>query len=219
MKVFLLVLLVTGSVSCCFAQKHEVVLDKEFFLLGTLDEYLGRREDATNSVVDWYYPHEGFVVRVLDSLFKKEYPDLVCETGASGHKQLLSKKLAGRVNDYFSKDGERKGSCMGAKLEKGVFKTDEQKYSYLAGVFLRYGFLVKSDFRIQFANAADKVEVCKALFEELGCNVKFESLKTIPCANKFYFTPEGKLEEYLLKAVMMRGNLSQRWEEWGSMPR
>lgn len=219
MKIFLFVLLVTGSVSCCFAQKHEVVLDKEFFLLGTLDEYLGRREDATNSVVDWYYPHEGFVVRVLDSLLKKEYPGLECETEGSGHKQLLSKKLAGKVNAYFSKDGVREGSFMGAKLKKGIFKTDEQKYSYLAGVFLRYGFLVKNDFRIQFANAADKAELCKALFEELGCNVKFESLKTIPRANKFYFTPEGKLEEYLLKAVMMRGNLSQRWEKWGSMPR
>ena len=63
------------------------------------------------------------------------------------------------------------------------------------------------------------IKVKQMLFEELKCTgVEFEHLKAIPASNTFSFTPKGKLEEYLLYAVMLRGNLAQRYEEWGSMP-
>lgn len=86
-------------------------------------------------------------------------------------------------------------------------------------MFLRYGTIFEGDFKIKFANAGVKVEICKMLFEELGCTgVEFEHLEVIPASNTFSFTPKGKLEEYLLYAVVLRGNLARRYEEWGSMP-
>lgn len=85
------------------------------------------------------------MVRVLDSLFKTEYPDLKCNVEPSGHMNLYSKELAYKVNEYFGIEGEKaeKDSFTGAKLNKDVFKTDKQRYSYLAGVFLRYGIHFK----------------------------------------------------------------------------
>ena len=222
MKLFLFVMLFVSGMFSDSTQICKIDLDKDFFLLGTLDEYLGRRiREPKDVFVDAYYPHEGFVVRVLDSLFKTEYPDLKCNVEPSGHMNLYSKELAYKVNEYFGIEGEKaeKDSFTGAKLNKDVFKTDKQRYSYLAGVFLRYGTILKDDFKIRFANAGGKVEICKMLFEELKCTgVEFEHLKAIPASNTFSFTPKGKLEVYLLYAVMLRGNLAQRYEEWGSMP-
>ncbi|MFR5660925.1 MAG: hypothetical protein ACLUDU_24130 [Butyricimonas faecihominis] len=73
--------------------------------------------------MDAYYPHEGGVVRVLDSLFKTDYPDLKCNVESSGHMNLHSKELAYKVNEYFGIDKERaeKDSFTGAKLNKDVF--------------------------------------------------------------------------------------------------
>lgn len=195
---------------CNSLQNNAVKLNKDFFLLGTLDEYQGRyKREPKDVFVDMYYPHEGFVVRILDSLFREDYPDLDLEIEPSGHKNLHSQKLAYKVNKYFGIEGEKEkrieGLATGAKLEKNIFKTDEQRYSYLAGVFLRYGLVIDGNFKIKFANSAGKVEVCKMLFEELGyTDVKFECVNNIPVSNVFSFIPKGELKTYILYAIELR---------------
>ena len=198
-------------------------LDKEFFLLGTLDEYMGRcRFGENDTQVDKYYPYEGHITSIIYSLFKKEYPDLECNVEPSGHKKLISKKLSVKVNDYFSLK-QKSGSKVfidnqwlpiyEGNLKEDIFQSDEQKYSYLAGVFLRYGQMQGDTLRgIRFANSAGKVEVCKKLLEQLGCkDIKFKSEDNIPRSNSFTFVPTKKLEAYLQKAMKLRKETPNLW--------
>ena len=191
-------------------------LDKEFLLLGTLDEYMGRRLTGEDDVkVDRYYPYEGGIASVIYTLFKKKYPDLEYTMEASGHKKLLSKKLSVKVNNYFlleQKNGSRTlinnqwVPIYNGNLKEDVFKSDKQRCSYLAGAFLRYGRVQGDSVRIiHFANSGGKVEVCEKLLKQLGCkDIKFLSEDRIPRSNTFSFVPTKKLEAFLQKAMKLR---------------
>lgn len=191
-------------------------LDKEFLLLGTLDEYMGRRLSGEDDIkVDRYYPYEGGIASVIYSLFKKNYPDLEYCMEPSGHKKLLSKKLSIKVNNYFLLE-QKNGSKIfvnnqwvpiyDGNLKEDVFKSDKQRCSYLAGAFLRYGRVQEDSIRIiHFANSSGKVEVCKKLLKQLGCkDIKFVSEDRIPRSNTFTFVPTKKLEAFLQKAIKLR---------------
>ena len=69
----LLVLLVL----MCNGQSKEVKIDYDYFLLGTLGDYMGREKYLkTINRVDDYYKKDKSLVLFLDSLFRYKYPDL-----------------------------------------------------------------------------------------------------------------------------------------------
>lgn len=208
MKTTIIFILLLVEFSFCYSQNNQI--DKEYFLLGTLDDYLGRRKNGEiDSTVDRHYPHEKMLTFFLDSLFKTEYPDLRSDTTSSGHRTLYSKKLSSKINHYYTftesnvrsiTEDNREVIVYYGTLKAGIFKKDLSKYSYLAGVFARYGTIKGDTFIIKLANSTNKFKTCEKLLKTLRCeNVETETLQTIPRANTITFTSTKKLKPYLLQ--------------------
>lgn len=210
-----LCLLSTLFLSILVAQAQEK-LDKDFFLLGTLDEYMGKRFYQDKPIVDQFYPNEGIIVSVLEPMLKTEYPDLTCKVEDSGHIILYSESLSKKIKEYYhitdKNFQETNSSSIEATLSINEFKNKQQKYSYLAGVFLKYGEVKNDRFFLKFANNGNKINICKELLKELGgIDIKFESQKTIPAINTISFLADKELKQYLLKAQELKKNTKNKY--------
>lgn len=210
-----LCLLSTLFLSILVVQAQEK-LDKDFFLLGTLDEYMGKRFYQDKPIVDQFYPNEGIIVSVLEPMLKTEYPDLTCKVEDSGHIILYSESLSKKIKEYYhitdKNFQETNSSHIEATLSINEFKNKQQKYSYLAGVFLKYGEVKNDRFFLKFANNGNKINICKELLKELGgIDIKFESQKTIPAINTISFLTDKELKQYLLKAQELKKNTKNKY--------
>lgn len=62
-------------------QKVKNSLDNEYFLIGTLSDYMGRvKYQQMNGRVDRYYPSERKLCLTIDSMFRETWPDLKLTT-------------------------------------------------------------------------------------------------------------------------------------------
>lgn len=168
-----------------------VSIDPTFFVLGTLRDYMGRY-DYINSKeeVDNYYPYEKPIAIFLSKYIKSELNitvDTVFEK--SGHCTMKSKQLAKSMNSFYNENTE---------LLENKFKTKEQIYSFLAGVYSRNGEKLDSSiYKIQLANSP-KHQNCYQFLKQVGCeNIFYQRLKTIPTIFILYFEPTAELKKYL----------------------
>lgn len=106
MKNLIALILILSLFSC---DKYEnVSIDNDYFLIGTLSDYMGReRFEEIEDRVDKYSQSEKQLCLTIDSIFKKSYPDL--EFSSSVHKitkkdefELYSKTLAKRIESFYS---------------------------------------------------------------------------------------------------------------------
>ena len=78
--------------------------DKEFFLLGTLDDYMGRKKyPAVAERVDFYRSKNMLFPSFIETLFSKEYEDdwQMKTNEKNGHLEIYSKSLAERINRFY----------------------------------------------------------------------------------------------------------------------
>lgn len=130
----------------------QVTTEKEAFLMGTLDDYMGRNQMFTAKadsfyyqMVDIYFQSEYKLALFIDSLFKEEANDLcIRNNGAPKGIKLYSEELSGRINEYFSYTptnqtiGYGKDTLYIGLIKKDRFTTESQKLAFLAGIYLRY---------------------------------------------------------------------------------
>lgn len=111
----LITIVLIFSLFCC-EKKEKNLIDNEYFLIGTLSDYMGREKYKGNEErVDKYYQSEKQLCLAIDSIFKKSYPDLVFISSA--HKiskkdeyELNSKKLAKKIESFYSFKYNGKGT-------------------------------------------------------------------------------------------------------------
>lgn len=172
-----------------------------YFILGTLSDYIGRFYAVERSLqVDQYQGPEKPMVDYLEVLIKDQ-PGMKVDSlvekknGYRRTSDLLSKKyllysdeLSKVLNNFYGKDD---------KLTDSLFTTDEQIYSFLAGVYYRYGDRLDSSiYKIQMANSS-KHQNCQAFLEKVGCKkVVYKFLNNIPSQHILYFTPTAELLSY-----------------------
>lgn len=115
-----------------FQSKQEsnsrLILDKDYFLLGTLLDYMGRDKTYKNpDVIDNYYKGENSLVGYIVKLFSDESPGFVIEKNKYPYNSvtdiLKSKKIAERINSFydFNKGG-------GFKLDSSFYKLRAKEY-------------------------------------------------------------------------------------------
>jgi hypothetical protein len=106
MKNLITFILILSLFSC--EKKEKTSIDNEYFLIGTLRDYMGREKyEEEIERVDEYYQSEKKLCLAIDSIFKKKYPDLVFSS--SVHKiskkdeyRLYSKKLAKKIESFYN---------------------------------------------------------------------------------------------------------------------
>ncbi len=151
----LIQILVTGSFlfygSSIKAQFNDKKYDKECFLIGMLNEYMGYQRTFTNRD-DFYYQRINIMGRkdlkealFIDSLFNMDYPDItIVNNGAPLGIKLYSPVLSQKIDNYYNYEPGPTYTGQGdtiyyGRLKKGRFVTEKQKQSFLIGAYLSYG--------------------------------------------------------------------------------
>jgi len=167
------------------------LIDPIYFILGTLSDYMGRFQYVDRKrQVDRYYPAEKPLVDYLTSYIKTELNievDTVFEK--SNHSEMFSDELSKTLNSFYGEKDE---------LITSKFETKKQIYSFLAGVYYRYGEkLDTSIYKIQLANSPKHLN-CYELLKRIGCEkIFYKYLRNIPAQFIIYFEPTDELKNYL----------------------
>lgn len=187
-----------------------------FFVLGFLDEYLGRNIVEGDDLVERFYCNEPGKVPV----FRRQLERLAQEQGLKAEIRqetiqgcltlVRSLVLAEAVNAMYRKreeppieqswttDAEGRHRRLGTLwIDDQVFLGVERdlKFAYVAGAYARYG---TSD-SMRFANSQHKVTLLVALLKELGSsNIRTASTEGfIPQGNTINFRPSAALRTWL----------------------
>lgn len=202
-------------------------IQREYFVLGTLDDYMGRQLDPRDkNLLDSYDATQGPLVNVIDSVLKIDYPvsDYKVEryTDTAGHPlsfKIFSKILSEKFNGYY--DFESSGSTTSdndpeldnkpilmGKLKQDIFRSTEDKLAFLAGVYVRYGFPNDTAYEIAIPNGPYKSSICYKLLKDMNCNPAYIILKDhIPVGHLLYFHPSPQVKAYLEKFMPLRKKL------------
>ncbi|TWI03261.1 hypothetical protein IQ05_00193 [Flavobacterium tiangeerense] len=173
------------------ASKTQIVsIDPVYFVLGTLSDYMGRFYAVKREKqVDRYYPFEKPLVNYL-SLYIKTELNITIETifQKSNHCEMYSEEISKKMNSFYGEKDE---------LLNNKFETNEQIYSFLAGVYYRYGEKLDSSiYKIQLTNST-KHQNCNEFLKQVGCkNILYEYLQNIPAQFIYYFEPTADLKKY-----------------------
>jgi hypothetical protein len=153
-----------------FGQLSHSDFDKECFLLGTLDDYMGHQQTFTvradtcfikqldipeqelqlalyadsfyYQCVDSYFQQEKSLALLIDSLFSREFPDLhIVDNGSSKGIKLYSASLSNRINNFYDYSPSGRGTIYGDTIYVGCIKADRLKTTKQKLSFLAGAFL------------------------------------------------------------------------------
>ena len=185
----------TGSSTGSNAEETTLTSSPEWdalcFVLGTLSDYMGRFQYVERqNQVDRYYDHEKPMVEYLAGYLTKELgvtADSVTED--RGRFSIYSAEIAKSLNRFYGSQDE---------LMDSLLKTEQQAYSFLAGVYYRYGEKLDTGiYKFQMANSP-KHHSCYELLKSVGCpKIFFKYLRHIPAQFILYFEPTPELEAYI----------------------
>jgi hypothetical protein len=154
MKLLVRFLFLICFLFCSFflkAQFNNEMYDKELFLIGTLNEYMGYQRTLTHA--DYFYYQRIDILSnnelkhtlFIESLFNTDYPDItIVNNGASIGLKMYSPSLSLQVDDYYSYAPSGRFSGQMDTVYAGVLKnekfvTEKQMRSFILGAYLRYG--------------------------------------------------------------------------------
>jgi hypothetical protein len=204
---FIILFLFLSQISYCqtdnsIAVKDTVTLDPHYFILGTLSDYMGRFQYVDREKqIDRYYPYEKPLADYLTGYIKNQL-NIEVQTifKPSLHSEMFSEELSKALNSFYGENDQ---------LLDDKFDTLNQKYSFITGLYYRYGESNNSKIcKIQLANSP-KHRNCYLLLKEIGCeNIFYQYLRNIPAQYILYFEPTDELQKYFdiveLKRVDLR---------------
>lgn len=188
--------------------------DKEKFLIGTLNDYMGYQRTFTNGN-NFYYQRIDIMSKddlrnavFIDSLFNQDYPDItIVNNGAPQGIKIYSPLLSEEIDTYYSYEVSRQKTGAGdtiyaGRLIKDCFKTERDKLSFLLGAYLRYGYKRKTDepapYYFSIPNSGSKYILCEEFLKDIDCmDVEFMHRKSIPSGFIVYFNPSPKMQKII----------------------
>ena len=184
-----------------------------YFMLGMLDDYLGRRFIEDSNRVERFYCNEQTLAiafkQVMQRISEEQRLDAEVETEIKQECLTIyhSTVMSAFINSFYTytlvngakaitDDGEKMTAS--STLTMDVFEGLEPdvKWAYLAGSYYRYG---EGD-GFRFANSTGKVKLIMDLLEEFGIANKYgNSGETIPVINRLSFEPSDELSTWVAK--------------------
>ncbi len=181
-----------------------------FFLLGMLDEYMGRRfHEGGSDVVERFYPGEGREAAIFEACLL-DYNKLAGTTQAveievrkQGHIYLKSRAHCDMLNsfyDYGFESGVTQVSTgqrtTAESLSGAVFEGASRSamLAFVSGAYCRYG-----DGRsFTYANSGKRAGLVVELLKEIGCQeVELEVTEGIPFTHRINFQSTAELDTWL----------------------
>lgn len=213
----------------CNGQSFDIKIDYDFFLLGTLNDYMGREKyKEIDNRVDEYSQNSKLLVMFLDSVFHDKYPDMIISTNKkTGRLELWSLLLSENINEFYFYKPSGRGAYNGeedfrtsnldslanipdffttyfdtiftGRIKGDIFKNDAERFSFIAGAYIRFGGEKDSLYHISIANSISKVRVATEQLKDLKCtNVEYIMKKGyLPVGHTVYFTPTEELKSFL----------------------
>lgn len=186
-----------------FAQKVKV--NDTFFILGTFEDYMGKNHDPrTKEQVDYYYSYEKPLAYYVDSLLKKNYPKMSLEIRVSKNRfEIYSAYIETEFEQYYNYKPSGSYTAPGNEpilhgvLKPDIFKTEQQRLSFLAGAYVRFGRDNDTAYCMWVANSMSKAQMCNQLLKELNCKPSYQIVHNIPTGHVLYFHPDEKVKRYL----------------------
>ena len=132
------------------AQFDNEKYDKEYFLIGILNEYMGYPRTFTKRD-DFYYQRVGIMSKdnlklalFIDSMFNLDYTDITIIDNGASQGIIYSPTLSQKIDEYYNYEPSRLYTISGdtvyrGNLKKEKFTTEKQKFSFLLGAYLIYG--------------------------------------------------------------------------------
>lgn len=211
------------------AQFDDKTYDKEKFLIGTLDDYMGyirtfnAGTDSFNyQKVDIYTQDELKFALFVDSIFNVGYKDIyLVNNGAPKGIKLYSPSLSEKIDNYFDYIPLGMFTMKGdttfeGKIRKNILQTEKEKLSFLLGAYIRHGAgsLRHRYFEgnaILMYNSTSKAALCAELLKEFECaNVVYDVKKgTIPVGHFISFTPSPKVQTIIDEAERLNNIISK----------
>jgi hypothetical protein len=214
---FITVLVLSGFYNSAQSQNKNL---NEFFILGTLSDYKGRTLDPKHSnLIDRYYPSEGIIVAVVDSLINANYPGNGYKSVEKARTTITSDSLAIRLNAYYDFKPSRAYTARRVEYLKGtlknnIFQNEQEKLAFLAGVFFRFGSIPDSTYRIIIANSTSKAKICSQLLKEFGCQPYYNIHRDIiPFGHVISFHPSPKVLAYLKRYELLDKRLKESMQK------
>lgn len=217
MKKLIIILFILGTSN---VSSQEIKFEKKYFLLGTLNDYIGRNQFSNNKeIIESYSLHEKPLVDKISSLYKETYISL-----DTIKKQYFfrDKILNDSINSFYTFDKfqltyPNKDTIYKGKLKPDIFKTNDEKISFLLGCMSRYSYnnmieLKEKEFCVQFANSITKFGITQNIIKELGFTItKTETLNNIPIIKRIYFKVTDSyyniFKEYNSLSIDMQNNV------------
>jgi hypothetical protein len=191
----------------CNGQSSDIKIDYDYFLLGSLNDYMGREKykEIVNRV-DEYAQNNKSLVFFLDSIFQDKHQDLKLITNEkTGRFELESKELAQKMNDYYFFKPSGRGAYCGevdlgtlnldsitntpdfyttyfdtiytGRIKGDIFKNDTERLSFIAGAYIRFGGKNDSIYFISVDNSISKVKEVTEQLKEMKCTNVEYSMK------------------------------------------
>jgi len=198
-------LLVYSGFALC--QLNMSGLEKQSFLIGTLDDSMGHQQTITATkdstyfqLIDVYSQDQKYIALLIDSLFKTEYTDFhMTNNGSPKGIRLYSKSLSLKVNGYFNYLPSGIFTAFHDTIYTGYIQPEQfnqlEKLSFLTGAFLRNGGKTNAnEYFFTLPNSTSKAKLCVDLLKEFNClDVKHIILNNIPVGNWITFKPGEKV--------------------------
>jgi hypothetical protein len=198
---------------------EESTSDTMAFILGSLDEYMGRTWIDEDNLVEMFNIGEYSVVDVfvdrLDQYAEEEgIPAEVVRIETEARHEVYSKRLAQAINSHYTdvredgfmdRDPPRRvyrGFASADMVEPG---RKSAKIAYIAGAYMRYFRKGPSPVDPNayhdcfiFGNSAHKVDLIITLLGDLECtDIRHELIVAYPNVHFIWFKPSPELSEAL----------------------
>lgn len=164
----------------------------DYFMLGTFSDYLDRFNGRNKEInIDEYTSTEKKLVAYLVAYLHDNYHVKVEQKVDNNlDSELNNPQLAQYFNTFYTDDGHL--------INENFDKDESRKYSFLLGLYIRFGERVYDNvYKIRIINSS-KDKILYPLLKDLGCNkVYYKILRNfIPVSEYFYFEATPIMVKY-----------------------
>jgi hypothetical protein len=195
-----------------WGQENSVKIELPELLVGMFNDYNGRQfipdsPEKSKLVTRFYCSQKKLSELFVDSLktLNKEL-NFEIEVKNKGFIEIYSTEFSAFFNRYYKytldkdfgyeDENEIEYDIYRGRLNKNLFKSKNQKLSFLVGTFLRHGtFLNGNEIRLDFANSPNHFRIAKKFLRRLNLKITETSVCneiTIPCAQRITFELNNK---------------------------
>jgi hypothetical protein len=179
-----IIALLFGLYISCFSYSQSYKSDSTYFILGTLEDYIGRTYVSDSAQLDHYWGLDGEVVYIIDSILRKMHYEPISDTVKPSIRCI---EIAREVNSFYSN----------GRLKDSIFSNDNERYLFLAGAYFRHGHRTDSLYLIRMSNSVSKWNLCFKTIKDIGCDsVSVKHVSGIPGSSTVYFKPTKALLMY-----------------------